>query len=155
MDFNTGPSLSLNKNQSIQYDDGDIQFDDWYMDGEGCDERLTNQAAILGEAKEEERKEIKDERFQEVDVCLGAQLMLRFTVGDEKKKFIRYASCHLAKKVEDNKYIALTARTNWHFNKDGQRYDADSAYVFLQKTDGQNGQKVFLARFKVDACKHF
>ena len=118
---------------------------------DAADVELENQAAALEDAKEEERAYINADFIGGEETKLGGQLIVRFTDGE--KTCYKSVSAHIVKKLSDNCYIALTARTNLRYiPQDGGEFEVKDGVFFLQRAEGS-----YLARFlfKSEGIEHF
>lgn len=77
------------------------------------------------------------------DVALACELNILFKVGD--KKVHKQASAQIVKDLGNNKYLALTARTNlFLITKESVQINAEEGLVFVQR----KSKKEYLAKFK-------
>ena len=116
------------------------------MNNEVDFEAYTESQASLFDTRDQEQRKNRSGDIGSKDVALACELHILFKKG--QKTVRTKASAHIVSSLGDNRYVALTARTNLFSNtKDFGQIKAESGLVYVQR----KSKKEFLAKFKFDA----
>ena len=121
----------------------DNEFDDWFNDCDAAGVDLENQAAKFDDRNEEMRTKRTD--LNKADVNCTGHLLIKF-MSPSGDNLLKVGSGVLARKLDDNTYVLLTAAHLFDIYHEGEPLQIEEGAFFLQR----NGKKEYAASFKFD-----